>query len=620
MRRVLRVASWLVGLLAVVLAGLNAALLTPWPLKWMNGDPEHLRVSYRSAWTFWPPLAIHVEDFDVSFQDPDTQVQVQAAHLGGYLSWPALRALRLEARGITASGVVFKVRPRVVPGDTTVNQAWLPAIDGFPSLEKLPGEAWPQLITFVLRDFELTSLREVWVGEVRYRGDGRVNGSMVFEPLRSVRLEDVAVVATRGEVTRGDQPLLKLERLSARVDLARLPFEGLSLADLKKLTATISLAGRLDSASIANFAVRSAPWLRVTGADGAVDVDVALVRGVLQEGSTFSAKAPDVTVSTSLLSLSGQGELRLSIKDAARRLDLVLLAPRVTATDKTLLMRAERFRLVSTGPVDLAAPDVFDGELTLTQARADDLRVIDRFLPRATGFSVVSGRALVNATLALDSTRKTGTGRLEASLIDLELAGRAARLTGQGLVTAQLRALDLSTGVMRLDGSAFELTGATVFADQRRYDGFWLKVRAPEWQLSTGPQGWTTAAIEFELQHLQPVMGLVQAQVPIPFPVRLMSEHHDVSGSASLRVAPHRTALTDVRVHATALDVWADLEVRDTPGLWGAVLVKSLPVIAGLEWRGLDQTTVLSDAVPWFHKWRATAATRLPAEGARPRR
>lgn len=375
MRRVLRVASWLVVLLVAVIVGLNAALLTPWPRRWMNSDPEHLRVSYRSAWTFWPPLALHVEDFDVSFQDPDTQVQVQAAQLSGYLSWPGLRALRLEARGleargITAAGVVLKVRPRVLPGDATVNRAWLPTIDGFPAIEKVPGEAWPQLITFDLRDLELTSLREVWVGEVRYRGDGHVSGSMVFEPLRSVRLDDVSLVATRGELTRGDQPLLTLERMSARLDLERLAFEGLALADLKKLTATISLAGRLDSASIANFAVRSVPWLWVTGADGAVDVDVALVRGVLQDGSTISSKAPDVTLSTSLFSLAGQGELRLSTRDATRRLELVLLAPTVTGMDKTLLLNAERFRLVSTGPADLAAPDVFDGELTLTQARA----------------------------------------------------------------------------------------------------------------------------------------------------------------------------------------------------------------------------------------------------------
>lgn len=611
MRRVLGWSALLVVLLLLVsIGGLNALLATAWPKQWMNGDPDHLRVDYGRAWTLWPPLAIHLEDLDLSFQDPDSQVQLQGSRVTGYISPWALLSLRLQARGVTASGVVFKLRPRVLPDDKTVHREWLPDIDGFPSPEKVPGEAWPELITFDLRAMQLTDVREVWVGEVRYRGATAISGGMVFEPLRALMLDDLAITDANGVLTRGDQTLLTLTSLSARADLDRLPFKDASVTDLKKLTANVTLIGELDAAYAANFAVRSVPWLTVAGADGLVTADVRLVRGVLQDGSSLVSKAPGVRLVTPFVSLRGQGEVKLTAAEGIRRLELVLLGPTLTGADKTPWMTAERFRLLSKGPADLTAPDVFDGVLTLTQARADDLRFLNRFLPKSTGLSIVKGDGLVNATLAIDSSTSKGSGEVEATFSKLELASRVSRLVGKADVKARLRSVDLATGVMRLDGSSFEFTDATVFADQRRYDGFWFKARVPELTLSVDGPVRTTATIAFEVQHLQPVMGLVEAQVPVPFPVRLMSEHHDVSFTASLRVAPDLIELTDVRVHAEALDVWADLAVRETPGVWGAVLVKSMPVIAALELRGVSQKTVLADAVPWFHKWRAAQAKR----------
>jgi hypothetical protein len=611
MKRALRWSALVVVLLLFAsLGGLNALLATRWPQQWMNGDPDHLRVSYGRAWTLWPPLAIHLEDLDLSFQDPDTQVQVQAARVSGFLSPWALRSLRLQARGVTASGVVFKLRPRVLPGDEAVHRAWLPTIDGFPSVDKVPGEVWPQLITFDLRGLQLTDVREVWVGEVRYRGAGAISGGMMFEPLRALMLDDIAITDANGVLTRGDQTLLTLTSLSARADLDRLAFKDAAVTDLKKLTANVSLEGELDSAYAANFAVRSVPWLTVGGADGVVEADVRLVRGVLQDGSSFVSKAPGVRLMTPFVSLRGQGEVRLTATEGTRRLELVLLRPELIGSDKTPWMHAERFRLLSKGPADLTVPDVFDGVLTLTKAHADDLRFLNRFVPKGTGLSVVKGDGFANATLAIDSSTSKGAGDVVATFSKLELASRVSRLEGQAVVRAHLRSIDFATGVMRLDGSSFEFTDATVFADRRRYDGFWFKARVPEWTLSVDGPLRTTATVAFEVQHLQPVMGLVEAQVPVPFPVRLMSEHHDVSCTASLRLGPDLIEVTDLRVHADALDVWADFAVRETPGVWGAVLVKSMPVIAALELRGVSQKLMLADAVPWFHKWRAAQARR----------
>lgn len=596
-----------IAVFVIILGLANGLLATGWPMAWMNGDPAHLRVSYRSAWTFWPPLALHVKDLDLSFQDPDTQVQLSAEHLDGYLSPWALRSLRLSAHGVRASGVIFKLRPRVLPDDETVRRAFLPDIDGFPSGDKVPGEVWPALITFDLSGLELTDVREVWVGEVHYRGAGEVSGGLVFEPLRSLQLDDVSLRDSKGVLQRGDETLLTLSALTARADLQRLEFAGISALDLRKLTANVSLRGVLDSASLANFMVRSVPGLSVTGATGEVSADVDVVRGVLQPGAKFSSKAPAVTLLTNFASLTGEGEVLLTSTATERRLELVLHSPSVKGRDDTPWAQAERFRLVSKGPVDLAAPDAFDGVLTLTGARADDLRVINRAIPRATGLTLEKGHALVNATFTLDSSTSKGSGEVELTVTGLEVASRASRVVGQLVAKAHVRSLDLNTGAMRLDGSSVELTNATVFADRTRADGFWLKLNAPRWTLE-GPR--TEASVVLEVQHLQPVMGMVAAQVDVPFPLRLMSEHHDVTTTADLRVEPQHVEVTDVRVHSANLDVWADLEVRKTPGVWGAALVKSPPVVAALELRGVSSEVMLSDAPSWFQKWRTTQAAK----------
>lgn len=615
-----RVLGWsVVGVVVVVALTLglaNGVLATGWPLAWMNGDPAHLRVSYRAAWTFWPPLALHVRGLDLSFQDPDTQVQLSAEHLAGYLSPWALRSLRLDAHGVRASGVVFKLRPRVLPGDETGRRDLLPDIEGFPNAAKVPGEAWPALITFDLSALELTDVREVWVGEVHYRGAGQVSGGLVFEPLRSLQLDEVTLSDSKGVLQRGEETLLTLSELTARADLRRLEFAGISALDFRKLTANVSLRGVLDSASLANFMVRSVPGLAVSGATGEVSADVDLVRGVLQPGGHFSSKAPAVTLETRLGSLTGEGEVLVSSTTTGRRLELVIHAPSVTGPNAEPWAQAEQFRLVSKGPLDLSAPDAFDGVVTLTGARAGDLRFLNRAIPLASGVSLVKGHALVNATFALDSSTAKGSGEVELTVTGLELASRASRVVGQLVAKAHVRSLDLNTGSMRLDGSSVELSKATVFADRSRSDGFWLKVRAPRWAL----EGATSeASVVVEVQHLQPVMGLIAAQVDVPFPLRLMAEHHDVTTTADLRVEPQRIEVTDVRLHASALDVWADFEVRRARGVWGAALVKSPPVIAALELRGAASEVVFADASVWFHKWRATQTAKcLTARGQGP--
>jgi len=178
------------------------------------------------------------------------------------------------------------------------------------------------------------------------------------------------------------------------------------------------------------------------------------------------------------------------------------------------------------------------------------------------------------------------------------------------VLVAHVRSIDLGTGAMRLDGSSFAITNARIFADQKDYAGFWLKLSASELVLKPGPMTSWDTTVALELAHLQPVLGLVAARVAIPFPLRLMAEHRNVSATASLHGASNTVAVSELRVHADALDVWGDMQLRGGPGAWGAFLVKSPPVVAGLKLRGPMATPVLVDAEPWFRKQRVAQAGR----------
>jgi hypothetical protein len=345
--------------------------------------------------------------------------------------------------------------------------------------------------------------------------------------------------------------------------------------------------------------------VKAGGVEGPVTAQARVVKGVLQDGSTFTSVAPGLTLDTRLLSASGQGAVTVGVQDGERRLDVSLTQPRVTSPEHEPWLRAQQFRLVSKGPADLAAEDVFDGTLTLTKGRADDLRFVNRFIPEPLGLAVVSGRGLFDATVAVNSSTSKGSGSVVVLMEDLELRNRVSRVLGSAELRGMFQSFDLKTGAMRLDGSSFTISRARIFADNREYQGFSATLAAPSCVVN--PQGavkWKTT-LDLKLQTLQPVLGMVAAQVPIPFPVRLMAEHQDLTASVAMLVRKDDVELNDVRVHSERLDVWGDLNLRDgKQGVFGAVLVKSPPVVAAIELKGAQVTPILIDAEPWFRKWK----------------
>lgn len=595
---------------AVVLAplllfvGVNGLLQTRWPLLWLNADPDDLHVDYRAAWARWPPFALHLEDLRVSFQDPETQVELRADTIDGVLSPWALRSLRLQAHDVDAAGVVFKLRPRR-PIDAPVGpRPSQPDIAGFADLAPAAGERWPALITFALARVTLTDVKEVWVGDVRYAGSASISGSMDFEPRRQLALHDVVVNDRGGTFSTGPTMFVSSEALHARVDLEPFVFESADVTDFRKLTARLSFEGVLDVTGVAPMAVARFPGLRLSARAGPVSANLHVVKGLLQDRSRLSSTLPMVELETASGAVLGDCEVRFTATERARRVELEMHGAAVSGPDGAPWLDVEALTLVFDGATDLAGPDQSTLLVTAHHGRAHDLRFINQLLDPASGLSVVRGDAVLDATVAFDTVTKKASGALRGSVIGLELAGRTARLTGRALAKVHLHAVDSSSGLLNLDGSSFELVDATVFADRRRYDGFWLKVRLPKWSLWTVPFRAMTADVEVDVQHLQPVMGIVAAQVALPFPIRLMSEHPELSSSASIVVTRQGLEVKDLRVHAKALDVWADFRVKGR-GVWGAALVKSPPVIAAIEFKGDEHDQVLSEAEAWFRQQRA---------------
>ena len=588
----------------VLFVGLNGLLQTSWPLRWLNADPDHLHVDYRNAWTLWPPFSLHLDDLVISFQDVETQVELRADHLDGVLSPWALRSLRLEAHDVAASGVVFRLRPRPTSAPPPGGRSLQPDIAAFDDAPASPGEQWPALVTLALTRVTLTDVREVWVSEVRTVGNAIISGSMTFEARRSLSLDEAVVTSRGATVTRGPEPLLALDALDAKLTLERLVFETAAWPDARKLSADVSLVGVVARGVLGPAGFAAVPWLAPGTGDGPVTAALHVVRGVVQPSSRLHVAVPRFTVGAGPVTLQGGSVLDLSATERAWQVDLVMASATVTGGVGVPRLDVERLEVVAQGATDLTEPLRPRVLVTAHGGRARDVRAVNRLLDPASGLRVVSGAAHLDATFAYDLKTGTGDGALRATVSRLELESRIARLSGRCRLELHLRSFDTASGRLHLDGSSLELLDATVFADRRRYDGFWLKVRVPGWAWWTAAPRRTQATVELELQHLQPVMGIVAAQVELPFPIRLMSDHREVSSAASITITGDGVDVRGLHVHAKALEVWADVQLNEK-GVWGAALVDSWPVVAAIEFKGTRHEPVLSDAAAWFRGFRA---------------
>ena len=447
----LRVLVVLVGLeLAYVLVA-NLVLMTPLLRRVVNPSDD-VELDYDWAYSWVPGrvtvknLALRMEDYNVQFF-----VGIERATIDVRIEKLALR--RFHAVRLAAEGTTYRMRHKLHSvGQDARRVAAYPPIAGFADPPLYRGPEPPPIpdSEYALWEVKIenvsTSLREVWVLEYRYRGDGRASGSFHVKPARYYEVSHAELELSGGKLTVADVPVAEQARLAVdcRV-LGSDPRSGTGAEPIRAIFA--NLKGALKGADLRFLNVYLEPMAGVSAAGRAdTELDVALERGVLREGSRVAFETRGFAAGKGRFGVEGAPRLEISV-------------PRGTAAPE-LVVEARAPRLTLTGPLGtrVEAPFVENARAgaRLTRDLSRSLRVVGTSLhvPRAVVPELAWLEPLISeeeskaprlrgegtASLELERDARGLTGALDASVLASDLNLRPTRLAGTFTVKTRFAA------------------------------------------------------------------------------------------------------------------------------------------------------------------------------------
>lgn len=291
-----------VAYLLVVLAS-NVILRTGLLRSWLNPHPDRLHVDYASAWSPYPGRVL-VSDFTLRFQDANVQMIFDLEKIDMTVDLFDLARKKFHVRGLDARGLSYRMRMKL---DSIEGQegrlAAYPPIKGFPDpavrIPKPHHEVTDEeydLWTIQLDDVA-TSVRELWIMEYRYRGEGSIAGGMRLVPLRELWLPPCVLLTNDGVLSLGDQEILRGQR--GRVEVQVDPYDVRipdGTAVLRQVSARAEMTAELTSLAPFGSVYLRNMGVSLDGGRGPVTITGRVDHGLVHPESRAEWKTGDLTV------------------------------------------------------------------------------------------------------------------------------------------------------------------------------------------------------------------------------------------------------------------------------------------------------------------------------------
>lgn len=600
--------GWLIAALVVLVVGLVAfayALVNGGLLpKLTNANPGVFAMTYRQA-KLVPPLSVEVDDVEFHIQSDGFRVRIIAAHATGSFMPFDLARLRVSFTGITARGVSVFVRlPE--PSEGTKAER-LPPVDGM--AEPSPPTPGP-LFSVALTGLSDVQVNEVWVDGFRYQGEIDVSGGFVLQPTDSLVIEPSTVIIDGGVVTLPNGLEAKVDPSSIAGQLRSMPLDvPLERAMFRAVDADVKLGFQAPNLNLINsLLLGDLRDVQLLYGAGGVAMDLGVDGGVLNDGSALTISPRDIGVRVPHFDVVGRASIEMKVKED--RVYATLLLPafeldsrnddKQVATGKNFVLNAV------TGSNDLTAVRHVDVSLKLADAHAPDLKFLDRFIPAGSGVILVGGAGHVTVDATLSTRTNQAKGKLVLDAKNLELRNRSALITGAANVVGLLDSFDLQRRHMDLRGSHVKLTGVTVKTRPKTYTNVSLSAVAPEALWAPDTEHPWKAKLAVGVSNLQPLLGIVSANVEMPQLVVGLLDVPDVAASAELDVMKKQVRLVPMAMTARDLRVDARVQLDEQPDQEmaprGVALVKLGPLTAGMAIDGGVVTPIIFGAPEWYAK------------------
>ncbi|HEY0880501.1 MAG TPA: hypothetical protein VGD87_03165 [Archangium sp.] len=592
------------AVLVLALAGGLFALVNGRVLpKLTNTEPGRFELTYVAA-RWIPPASVEVDGLELKIQTDGFRFRILAEHASGSFVPLEMLRRRVAFTDITARGVAVFVR---LPADSHgTTEARLPMMDDFAPA------APPSGPIFSVELSKLTDVQvdEVWIDGFRYRGDINVSGGFTLEPKQTLTIHPAVVALDGGTVTMpsGTEATLEPSRITARLDGMPLDVP-LHQSMFRMLDGDVKLGLTAPNLNFFNtILLEDVPAVRLLYGAGAVSLNVGLQDGVITPGSEVIIAPRAIGVRVPYFDIVGKASMVVKANEGTASATLSIPDFELDLRDEDAkVATGKAFELTATAStLDLTEVRHVDVRLSLGSAHAPNLRFLDRFIPAGSGLIVVSGSGQASVEASLSTKTQKAKGKLSLKASNLELRNRSASIGGVADVTAVLDSLDLKRGGFDLRGSHATLTGVTVKTKQTSHRNVTLSMVANRALFAPKTDHPWAATVTMGASNLQPLVGIVSANIALPGILVGLLNVPDVSASADLDVLQKSVRLVPMSLTGKGLQVDARIRLDETTTKdlepHGVAFVKLGILTTGLDIDGGIVTPIILGAPQWFEK------------------
>jgi hypothetical protein len=575
-----------VGTFLFYLLAANIILSTRLLRGWLSHDEKELKVDYRSAWSLYPGH-VAVRELSVRYSDSNIQMLIRLEKATLHLDPFALTKKAVRLSKLDGDGATFLLRTKVesVEGSEERIRAF-PNIDGFdsPPIEKkvpkppIPDDQY-KLWTIELTDVS-ASLREVWIMEYRYRGEGSLSGGFHLKPKRELWVMPSVMLTRGGTLSLGDRDLIRggEGRLDAQID----PYdvrEPKGIEVLRNLTARAHQRGELVTPSIAQTYLPKESSVVVEQGTGPIAIDVNIDHGILQPDTRVTFHADAIVVKDAPASVRSDLDIDAHV-DASGAKPRVIFDTKIAhaAVTPSLDVRGAHATL-DLGNADLTAPFVI-ARLSgaVTSAHAADLRAWQPFAPEKSSFDGGAATAAARA----DYHDGALEGRVDLALDKARMTFGTFSFATSGKAWTNVASEDLEKAVA-FPGTGVDLHDMALRLQSGHTEGLWMKSRFDHAVATTsGALGFDTD-IAVDSGPGDRTAQLFTRMASLPDLTADATSGTQLAASLHLRVRPGDVSLAVLKAKNGAIESRGRLRKRAKSEMTGAFLVSAGPIHFGLD-------------------------------------
>ncbi|MGK3996532.1 hypothetical protein [Sorangium sp. So ce1024] len=590
---ILPVALWL-GYVVII----NVMLSTKLIARLVSYNPIDATLHYESAWSIWPGV-VHAKDLRLSGSDSVLQWAVLLDEVEADIHLTDLLRKKFYAEDIRAEGFTFRMRLLVDPTSERDLDAphilALPPIPEFtnpPLKPELPpkrdlesSDEGYNLWTVHLERVD-TTLREVWIQQVRYAGGGRVRGGFYYKPLRAVRVGPVALEGLSGDVHVADRVIAQID---GDVDVTMSTFDPRDIEGLDVFDTTwtrVRLDARLPGLGVLDFIRGEGAEPRIEDGSGELRTNLIIDRGNIEPGSSASYATSHVAAATSSLRAAAEAdvELRVSERGEAR---LEVRVPRATLErpGKGLPpVVVERASAVFDAPELhlMRLPPGFSSKVDVVAAAIPDLRWLNPDSPAPDAPRFTGGAAFVRSSLEVDRLGR-GSGAVSLLLKQGALRWKETTVKGDAEARIALAAANVLNPTATLRKSRIELKDVAVEHEGEAWPDWWARIDVDDAKVG---RGLMAAAIRLECKDARPAVELLDAEDAIPKWAAGLLTMERLTASATVKREASDVDFRLLEAQGGNLAIRGRLTKSEGQDPRGAFLVKSGVLSVGID---LDQ-------------------------------